>query len=191
MDQSESTSQIWESSPGFDKLLYCARLNYRVYIQAVCLFVYMSVCVAVCVAVCSSVYICLLLLVFEIFFLLLYQDPQYVSVGNNGEASTPQELKQVGIVPFWRCLTFFVSGIVWTISLKLTFLIYFEELRGLWTARQYLCYLFFYKKHLKDKILVFLSSCKQVSLATYMLCLFYSNLYNRNMPIAEVITRYH
>ena len=52
LDQSECTSHIWESSLGFDKLLYCARLNYRVYIQAVCLFVYMSVCVAVCLFVC-------------------------------------------------------------------------------------------------------------------------------------------
>ena len=103
--------------------------------QAVSLLVYLSVCVPVCLfaclpaclavsvpvylSVCLSVYlsvhlsICFLLLVFEIFFLLLYQDPQYVSVGSNGEASTSQELKQVGIVTFWRCIvTFCVSGIV-------------------------------------------------------------------------------
>ena len=78
-----------------------------------CLFA--RVHLSVCLSVYMSVYlaICLLLLVFEIFFLLLYQDPQYVSVGSNVKASTPQELKQVGIVTFWRCfVTFCVSGIV-------------------------------------------------------------------------------
>ena len=87
-------------------------------ILSVCLRACLPVSVPVYLSVCLSVYlsvhlsICFLLLVFEIFFVLLYQDPQYVSVGSNGEAST-QELKQVGIVNFWRCfVTFCVSGIV-------------------------------------------------------------------------------
>ena len=70
LDQSESTSHIWESSLGFDKLLYCARLNWRLYIQAVhrlsvclctCLSVYLSVPVPVylflCLSVCVPVYL--------------------------------------------------------------------------------------------------------------------------------------
>ena len=105
----------------------------------VCLIVYLPDCLSACLfarvhlSVCLSVYmsvylaICLLLLVFEIFFLLLYQDPQYVSVGSNGQAITHQELKQVGIVTFWRCfVTFCVSGIVWTFSLKLTYIYFYS-----------------------------------------------------------------
>ena len=213
LDQAECTSQIWESSPRFDKLLYCARPNYQVYIQAVhrlsvclctclsvylstCLFVYLSVYLSICLSVYMSVClsISLLLLYFKIFFLLLYQDPQYVSVGTDGEASAPQELKQVGILTFSRCfVTFCVSGTVWTISLNLTY-IYFFILKSYVVCELQdnisLIYSFI-KKHLKDKILVFLSSCKQVSIETAMVCLFYSNLYSRNMRIAEVITRYH
>ena len=80
-----------------------------------CLFVYLSVYLSICLSVYMSVClsICLLLLDFKIFFLLLYQDPQYLSVGTDGEASAPQELKQVGILTFSRCfVTFCVSGTV-------------------------------------------------------------------------------
>ena len=162
---------------------------------SICLFVCPCTCLSFCLSVYMSVYlsICLLLLVFEIFFLLFYQDPQYVSVGSNGEASTPQELKQVCIVTFCPCFeTFCVSGIVWTFSLKLNIYIFILKsyvVCELQDKKSLVYYLI--KKHLKDKILVFLSSCKQVSLETGIVCLFYSNLYNRNMRIAEVITRYH
>ena len=111
----------------------------RVFIWYVCMYVCLPVSLSVrlpiylpvCLPVHLSVFlytclsICLLLLVFEIFFLLLYQDPQYVSVVSNGEASTPQELKQVCIVTFCPCFeTFCVSGIVWTFSLKLNIYIF-------------------------------------------------------------------
>ena len=104
-------------------LSVCLYLFLPVYLS-VCLYLFLPAYLSVCLSVYLSVHlsICLLLLVFEIFFLLLYQDPQYVYVGSNGEARSPQELKQVGIVTFWRCfVTFCVSGIVWTISLKLTY----------------------------------------------------------------------
>ena len=106
-------------------VLACLPISVPVYLS-VCLYLFLPVYLSVCLSVYLSVHlsICFLLLVFEIFFVLLYQDPQYVSVGSNGEAST-QELKQVGIVNFWRCfVTFCVSGIVWTFSLKLTYIFF-------------------------------------------------------------------
>ena len=90
------------------------------------LSVYLSICLSVYMSVCLSICLLLLLLDFKIFFLLLCQDPQYVSVGTDGEASAPQELKQVGILTFSRCfVTFCVSGTVWTISLNLTYIYFF------------------------------------------------------------------
>ena len=104
----------------------CLPVSLSVWLS-ICLSVCPCTCLSFCLSVYMSVYlsICLLLLVFEIFFLLFYQDPQYVSVGSNGEASSPQELKQVCIVTFCRCFeTFCVSGIVWTFSLKLNIYIF-------------------------------------------------------------------